>query len=179
MDGMYETFEHTADLGLRIRAADLDTLFAEAALALFAAIVEDVATIEPRQRFEIELPPDELDYLLFDWLRALLYRFDADWNTASASFGSWNTQVYNFEHETGQFGENKNQNLLFTVQDMKSDGYQTFNDQKRGRLNLIRHLLDHLPDRKLEAKPLKLQKLKSRLGVEKLADKSMWVKEIY
>jgi len=57
-------------------------------------------------------------------------------STASASFGSWNTQVYNFEHESGQFGENKNQNLLFTVQDMKSDGYQTFNDQKRGDASL-------------------------------------------
>jgi SHS2 domain-containing protein len=34
MDGMHETFEHTADLGLRIRAADLDTLFVEAAQAL-------------------------------------------------------------------------------------------------------------------------------------------------
>src|SRR5689334_13740816 len=31
---MYETFEHTADLGLRIRAPDLDTLFAEAGRAL-------------------------------------------------------------------------------------------------------------------------------------------------
>ncbi|HEV7817382.1 MAG TPA: TonB-dependent receptor [Janthinobacterium sp.] len=53
-------------------------------------------------------------------------------DTAKASFGSWNTQIYDYEHETGQFGENNNQNLLFTVQDMKSDGYQTFNAQKRG-----------------------------------------------
>jgi len=57
-------------------------------------------------------------------------------STASASFGTWNTQVYGFEHETGQFGENNNQNLLFTVQDMKSDGYETFNDQKRGDASL-------------------------------------------
>ena len=27
---MFEFFEHTADLGLRVRAADLDTLFEEA-----------------------------------------------------------------------------------------------------------------------------------------------------
>jgi iron complex outermembrane receptor protein len=53
-------------------------------------------------------------------------------NTASASFGSWHTQVYDYEHETGQFGANNSQNLLFTVQSMKSDGYQTFNGQKRG-----------------------------------------------
>src|SRR3954469_5456448 len=35
---MHETFDHTADLGLRIRAGDLDTLFAEAAEALFSVI---------------------------------------------------------------------------------------------------------------------------------------------
>jgi hypothetical protein len=42
---MYETFDHTADLGLRIRAADLNTLFGEAGLALTSALVEDPATI--------------------------------------------------------------------------------------------------------------------------------------
>jgi len=75
---MHETFDHTADLGLRVRAADLDTLFAEAAQALFSVIVEDLQSVEPRQRVDIELTGDELDLLLFDWLKELLYRFDAD-----------------------------------------------------------------------------------------------------
>lgn len=75
---MHETFEHTADLGLRARAADLNTLFAEAALALSAAIVENVDAIEPRQEFNIEVAGAQQDYLLFDWLKELLYRFDAD-----------------------------------------------------------------------------------------------------
>jgi SHS2 domain-containing protein len=75
---MYETFEHTADLGLRIRAADLDTLFAEAAQALFAAIVEDLGAVEPRQPVHIQLTADSSEYLLFDWLKELLYRFDAE-----------------------------------------------------------------------------------------------------
>lgn len=57
-------------------------------------------------------------------------------STASASFGSWHTQTYNFEHESGQFGERQNQNLIFTVQDMHSDGFQTFNQQKRGDASL-------------------------------------------
>ncbi len=74
---MYETFEHTADLGLRVRAADLDTLFAEAALALFSAIVEDLATIRPLQQIEVRIDGADREYLLFDWLRELLYRFDA------------------------------------------------------------------------------------------------------
>jgi SHS2 domain-containing protein len=75
---MYETFDHTADLGLRVRATDLDTLFAEAAEALFSAIVEDPATIEPREPVSITIAGDEQDFLLYDWLRRLLYLFEAD-----------------------------------------------------------------------------------------------------
>ncbi|HMC90288.1 MAG TPA: archease [Gemmataceae bacterium] len=75
---MYETFDHTADLGLRIRAPDLDALFAEAGQALFSVIVEDLTSVEPRQRFEFRLEGDEREFLLFDWLKELLYRFDSE-----------------------------------------------------------------------------------------------------
>jgi len=54
-----------------------------------------------------------------------------------------------------------------------------FNDQRRGRLNLIRHMLDHLPERKLAVKPLKLPRLKQRAGVEKLPNATLWVKQTY
>jgi SHS2 domain-containing protein len=74
---MYETFEHTADLGLRVRAPDLDTLFAEAARGLFSVIVEDLDTVQPRERLDVRLEADEREYLLFDWLRQLLANFDA------------------------------------------------------------------------------------------------------
>ena len=73
---MYETFEHTADLGLRVRAPDLDTLFAEAARALFSAIVEDPGTVRPLQQIEVQLPAEDREFLLFDWLKELLYHFD-------------------------------------------------------------------------------------------------------
>jgi SHS2 domain-containing protein len=75
---MHETFEHTADLGLRIRAADLDTLFVEAAQALFGTVVEDLATVRPLQEIDVQIEGDALDYLLFDWLRELLFHFDAE-----------------------------------------------------------------------------------------------------
>src|SRR5262249_5827993 len=73
---MYETFEHTADLGLRIQAADLDTMFAEAAQALFSVIVENNQAIAPQQKIEVRLQGDDREYLLFDWLNELLYQFD-------------------------------------------------------------------------------------------------------
>jgi SHS2 domain-containing protein len=75
---MYEFFEHTADLGLRVRAADLDALFAEAARALFAAVVDNLDAVRPLQRVDVRLTGTDREYLLFDWLKALLYRFDAE-----------------------------------------------------------------------------------------------------
>src|SRR4029077_19837735 len=75
---MYETFEHTADLGLRVRASDLDRLFGEAAEALFSTIVDDLETVRPAQKIDVNLHGDDLGYLLFDWLNELLYRFDTE-----------------------------------------------------------------------------------------------------
>lgn len=75
---MYELFEHTADLGLRVRAPDLNTLFAEAAACLFTAVVEDVAAIEPRTAVTVELAGTDREFLLFDWLRELLRRCEEE-----------------------------------------------------------------------------------------------------
>jgi SHS2 domain-containing protein len=76
--GMHETFDHTADLGLRVTAPDLDTLFAEAAQALIAAVVVNPEAVRPLRLWEVNLPADEPVYLLFDWLKELLFRFDTE-----------------------------------------------------------------------------------------------------
>jgi len=75
---MYEVFDHTADLGLRIEADDLPSLFAEAGRALLAATVVDVDSVRPAESVEVQLEADRLDDLLRDWLAELLYRFQAE-----------------------------------------------------------------------------------------------------
>jgi SHS2 domain-containing protein len=75
---MFETFDHTADLGLRARAATLDELFAEAGVALFSTVVEDLTAVRALTRVDIAVTGTDREYLLFDWLKELLYRFDAD-----------------------------------------------------------------------------------------------------
>ena len=75
---MYELFEHTADLGIRARAPDLATLFAQAAAGLLAATVENPASVRPETTQRVEIAGTDREYLLFDWLRELLYRYDAD-----------------------------------------------------------------------------------------------------
>ena len=54
-----------------------DTLFAEAGRALFAIIVENLEDVETKQQVQIELAGDEREFLLFDWLKELLYHFDS------------------------------------------------------------------------------------------------------
>jgi polyphosphate kinase 2 len=52
-----------------------------------------------------------------------------------------------------------------------------FNDQKRGRLDVIAHLLSRLPERVPPDKPLKLPKLEDKPGREKLPSREFWIPE--
>lgn len=74
---MYEIFEHTADLGLRVRAADLNRLFCEAAQALFAAIVANPEAVEPVEEVSFVVAAERVDDLFHDWLAELLFTFDS------------------------------------------------------------------------------------------------------
>lgn len=75
---MYEIFEHTADLGLRVRAESLEQLFVDAARGLFSMVVADLETVRATEERQWNLAGEEHDYLLFDWLSELLYTFDTE-----------------------------------------------------------------------------------------------------
>lgn len=72
---MHEVFEHTADLGLRIRAGSLGELFAEAGRALMGVLVEDPAAGDAGAAESISLAAATPADLLFDWMSELLYLF--------------------------------------------------------------------------------------------------------
>ena len=75
---MYEIFEHTADLGLRVRAGDRESLFTDAAIGLFSISVVNLDVVCPVQKKTYQLPSDESDLLLADWLTELLFTFDTE-----------------------------------------------------------------------------------------------------
>jgi polyphosphate kinase 2 len=54
-----------------------------------------------------------------------------------------------------------------------------FDDQKRGRLNLIRHLIDQIPNRELTDRKVKLPKLRGKPKKEHVTDKALLVGEVY
>lgn len=75
---MFELFDHTADVGLRVRAGSLAELLVEAARGLTSLIVVDPAGIAERETRAVTLAADEPEYLLFDWLNELLFLFDRE-----------------------------------------------------------------------------------------------------
>jgi SHS2 domain-containing protein len=75
---MYEVFDHTADLGLRIRAATREELFADAARAIFSVIVTNLSEVRSVQQRRIRVVGSDNDLLLFDWLNELLFLFETE-----------------------------------------------------------------------------------------------------
>jgi SHS2 domain-containing protein len=75
---VYEFFEHTADLGLRIRCGDLGGLFGQAAHALSSVIVANLDAVQPLREVTYQIQGDRYDELLHDWLAEVLYTFHVD-----------------------------------------------------------------------------------------------------
>jgi SHS2 domain-containing protein len=74
---MYEIFAHTADLGLRVKAADLNSLFAEAGRGFFSIIVANFDDVRPEVTVEFHVKGHDLPYLFADWLNELLFAFES------------------------------------------------------------------------------------------------------
>ncbi len=72
----FELFDHTADLGVRVRAASLHDLIRLAGDALYAAIGE-LATEGPETLHVFDLRAADPAVVLRDYLAELLYAFEA------------------------------------------------------------------------------------------------------
>lgn len=72
--GTIEVFDHTADVGFRIRGDSLDDLFATAAGAMFDYIVANRAEVREAESEAIELRAETPADLLAAWLDELLFR---------------------------------------------------------------------------------------------------------
>lgn len=73
----YETFDHTADVGIEARGDTLEELFSSAAAGMLALLIDpkDVRRSEHRA---IRVAAGDLEGLLVDWLNELLVLLNAD-----------------------------------------------------------------------------------------------------
>ena len=74
--GTFETFDHTADVGLRVAGSDLDDLFRTAARGLMGLIAADPGAIRPEEPEPLEVEADDLPELFRLWLDELLFRVE-------------------------------------------------------------------------------------------------------
>lgn len=70
----YETFDHTADLGIKVFGRTYEELFANAAYALFDLITE-LPEVKEEVSFPVEVTASDREDLLVRFLSELLYLF--------------------------------------------------------------------------------------------------------
>ena len=68
----YETFDHTADLGVRVFGRTCEEVFANAAFALFD-LLTDLGKVQESLSYEIRLQAADREDLLVRWLSELLF----------------------------------------------------------------------------------------------------------
>lgn len=72
----WEHFPHMADIGVRGIGPTLEAAFEQAALAL-CAVVTDPALVHPNILFEVHCNAGDNEFLLVDWLNALVCEMSA------------------------------------------------------------------------------------------------------
>jgi protein archease len=73
----FETFDHTADVGIIGRGVNISEAFSNAAKAMFSLMV-DLDRVELREERRIEVEADDREGLLVAWLAELLYVSEVD-----------------------------------------------------------------------------------------------------
>jgi len=84
----YELIEHTADVGIKVRAQDLKGLFVNAALAMFDIIAEKkAAENSPPLKISLQEKAENIEELFINWLNDLLSL------SATKELIFWNFQI--------------------------------------------------------------------------------------
>ncbi len=68
----YELLEHTADIGIRVKAKNLEALFCASAAAMFDIAFRKSKTTTKKKQVPIKLSSVDLSELLVNWLNELL-----------------------------------------------------------------------------------------------------------
>jgi len=76
--GTTEIFDHTADVGFRVRGVTFDDLFTTAAEAMFDYIVANREGVREAEITRLELRADSPTDLLAAWLDELLFRSETE-----------------------------------------------------------------------------------------------------
>ena len=71
----YETFDHTADIGIRAWGGQLHEVFEEMAKALFS-VLADLETVDCKKTITVKVSAPSIEDLMLNWLKELLFIFE-------------------------------------------------------------------------------------------------------
>jgi SHS2 domain-containing protein len=136
---MFEVLEHTADVGLRVRAADLNALFAEAARGLFSLMVENGAEeVASEIQHEVALKASNLEDLLHDWLSELLYQFEVQHRV----LGRFDVQVEGTSLRASVAGQKLDRSRHGLLHEVKAVTYHRLSVRQQGTEWEVEVILD-------------------------------------
>ena len=75
--GKFEFLEHTADILIAAHGQNMEEAFENAALAMFE-VMTDSAKVDPEQEDSVEVEAEDEYALLYNWLEALLVKFEVN-----------------------------------------------------------------------------------------------------
>lgn len=75
--GKFEFLEHTADVYIAAHGKNLEEAFENAALAMFE-VMTDTEKVSPREEDSVEVEAEDEYALLYNWLEALLVKFEVN-----------------------------------------------------------------------------------------------------
>jgi len=73
----YELLEHTADLAVRVRGAELPELLANVAWAM-VDLMADAASVAPRESRPLIVRAESLEELVVGWANEIIFRFETE-----------------------------------------------------------------------------------------------------
>jgi len=73
----FEIVDHTADIGIKVWADQLRSLFTEAAKATLS-IIADIKTVEKKEKRNIKIEAENIEELFLQWLKEILYVIEKD-----------------------------------------------------------------------------------------------------
>lgn len=98
--GSFQFIDHTADVGILVKAETLEGMFETAALG-FSELITEVDSLNCLIQRQFRLQEDDLETLLVSWLQELLYLLD----TEGLIFGRFQVHCQDLELQATAWGE--------------------------------------------------------------------------
>ena len=138
----FEFLEHTADLYIAAYGRSLEEAFENAAAAMFEGMT-DLTKVEPKQEDEIEVEGYDEQALLYNWLEALLIKFDVKGNLYSLfKVGKIEKTSKGFKLKARIWGEPFDKGKHLSKVGVKAVTYHQMEIIKQPNLITVRFILD-------------------------------------